>query len=540
MKHKKKRETKRVSSKKQSVKRNIRAVRTKKVKALPKTRKKQKTSPKKETAFEIDKYNFQSKNIPINISILKKSEEFVPIYEVSISQISKTTELILEKIRQQLIKQVNLGIVDITDHNKTGVIEEKFKKTIVVLINKYFPDIEEKTKEFLVTYLIQKSLGLGNIEIMMDDDFIEEIVINSSSEPIWVYHKKHAWLKTNIQLNDEEQTRHYATMIGRKIGRQITVLEPLLDAHIGMGDRVNATLIPISTQGNTITFRKFSREPFTITHFLKYKTISIAAASLIWLAMQYELSAIIAGGTASGKTSTLNVLATFFPPNQRIISIEDTREIKLPKFLHWVPLSTRLPNAEGRGEITMEDLLVNSLRMRPDRVLVGEVRRKREAETLFEAIHTGHSCYATFHANTAEETVNRLTNPPIEVPRTMLPAISLIMIQFRNRRTGQRRTFQIAEILPDASANVLLQYDPKKDTLVQIRKSKSLMETLRLFTGFSLNEINKNLKEKEKVLNYLVKNDIATIDGVGRVIAEYYTNNKNLMGYVNKNKKFDL
>jgi flagellar protein FlaI len=398
--------------------------------------------------------------------------------------------------------------------------------------------MEETTRGFLTTYLIQKSLGLGSLEIMMDDNFLEEIVINGSGDPVWVYHKKHGWLKTNLNVEDEDRIRHYATMIGRKVGRQISVLEPLLDAHLNEGDRVNATLFPISTKGNTITFRRFSREPFTITHFLKQGTMSYEAASLIWIAMQYELSALIAGGTASGKTSALNVLATFFPPNQRIISIEDTREIRLPKFLHWVPMSTRQPNAESRGEVSMEDLLVNSLRMRPDRVLVGEVRRKKEAETLFEAIHTGHSVYATFHANSADETVQRLVNPPIDVPKSMLPAISLIIIQFRNRRTGKRRTFQIAEILPDASANVLMQYNPKTDKLVEVKKSKALIETLKLFTGYTDAEIKNDLEEKKNILEYLVKQNISTVDGVGRIMAEYYTNKDNLMRHVKENKLF--
>lgn len=485
----------------------------------------------------IETYSFDSKNIPISITIKSSPDDFVPIYTISISKISATTELILEKIRQQLINEVNLGIVEITDMKKSGEVEEKFQHTISVLINKYFPDMEEKTKDFLITYLIQKSLGLGNLEILMNDDFLEEIVINSPGNPVWIYHKKHGWLKTNISIDTDDQTKHYATMIGRKVGRQISVLEPLLDAHLNEGDRVNATLFPISTAGNTITFRKFSRNPFTITHFLKYGTMTYSAASLIWLAMQYELSAIIAGGTASGKTSTLNVLATFFPPNQRIISIEDTREIRLPKFLHWVPMSTRLANAEGKGEVSMGNLLVNSLRMRPDRILVGEVRRKIEAETLFEAIHTGHSVYATFHANTAHETVQRLTNPPIEVPKSMLPAISMIIMQFRNRRTGNRRTFQIAEILPDSTANILMQYDSKKDKLISVGKSKALLNTLKLFTGFSDSDIKKDLAEKEKILKYLVKNNIDTVDGVGRVMAEYYTNKTNVMTWVKQNKK---
>ncbi len=490
----------------------------------------------KDTRKIIDKYDYISKKIPVTITISMTKGEFVPIYEVSISSIGGTTEIILEKIRMELIKRVNLGIVEITDSKKTSIIEDKFKETIRILIDKYFPDIDNNTMEFLVSYLIQRSLGMGNIEILMDDKELEEIVINSSVSPVWCYHKKHGWLKTNIFLKDEEQTRHYATMIGRKVGRQITVLEPLLDAHLNEGDRVNATIMPISTAGNTITLRKFSRDPMTITHFLKYKTFSYEAASLIWLAMHYELSALIAGGTASGKTSVLNVLGALFPPNQRIISIEDTREIRLPKFLHWVPLSTRLPNAEGKGGISMEDLLVNSLRMRPDRILVGEVRRQREAETLFEAIHTGHSCYATFHANNAEETIRRLTNPPINVPLTMLPAISMVIMQFRNRRTGMRRTFQIAEITGEGKENTLMQYDAKSDVLVNKNKSKSLMDTLQLYTGNSINEIKGEMKEKETVLRYLVNQNIESVDSVGRIMAEYYTNKENLMKFVKLNK----
>jgi len=509
---------------------------TKKSASSTKKKKSVKRSASKKAMKIIDEYDYNSNDMPIHIKIYNKPDEYVPIYDVSIASISKTTQMILEQIRKKLIREVSLGIIDITNLKKTGVIEDKFKETISILIEKYFPAIDDKSKGYLTTYLIQKSLGLGNIEILMHDKLLEEITINQSDEPVWIFHKKHGWLKTNIILPNEEKTKHYAAMIARKVGRQITVLEPLLDAHLDEGDRVNATLMPISSHGNTITIRKFSRDPFTITHFIRSNTMSYEAAALIWLAMQYELSALIAGGTASGKTSTLNALASFFPPNQRIISIEDTRELRLPKFLHWVPMSTRQPNQEGKGEISMEHLLVNSLRQRPDRILVGEVRRKREAETLFEAIHTGHSCYATFHANNAEETIKRLTNPPIEVPETMLPAISLVIIQFRNRRTGTRRTFQIAEILPDAGINVIMQYDAKKDKLRHVGKSKTLMKTLQLYTGYTPREIHKILKIKEKILQYMVKNSIDTVDSVGRVMAEYYTNYSNLMSHVKANK----
>ncbi len=508
-----------------------------KEKYVPKE-KKEKTIETKDSSI-ISTYEFSSEGIPIKVIVQKKRGEFVPIYELQISVISQTTEIILEGIRQELIKRVNLGIAEINDFKNINLVEEKFDSMINVLIEKYFPDSDEVTSAFLSTYLKMKSLGLGTLELIMRDENLEEIVINESSEPVWVFHKKLGWLKTNIFLKSEDQIRHYASIIARKIGRQITVLTPLLDAHLDAGDRVNATLYPVSTQGNTITIRKFTKDPWTITKFLQSNTISYKAAALIWTTIQYEMSALISGGTASGKTSALNVFAGFFPPNQRIISIEDTREMKLPKFLHWVPLNTVLPNPEGKGEITMQDLLVNSLRMRPDRILVGEVRRSKEAETLFEAIHTGHSVYATFHANNAKETVERLTNAPINVPKIMIQAISLIIVQFRNRRTGKRRTFQIAEVLPSGDANIILQYDAKKDQLIEVSKSKALFENIRLFTGMTDSEFEKELDEKITVLKYLVDLDINDVDGVGRIMAEYYTNKENLMHFVKTKKPFE-
>ena len=486
----------------------------------------------------LDTYDYKSKDIPITITVRKNRGEFVPTYEVSIASISRATEFILERIRLELIRQVNLGLLDIVETKRAEAAEEKFKDTIKTLVEKYFPDQDDQTRGFLTSYLIAKALGLGTIELLMDDILLEEIVINQAADPVWVFHKEYGWLRTTIYVRDEDQIRHYASLIGRKVGRQITVIEPLMDASLPKGDRVNATLSPISTNGNTMTIRKFSREPWTITRLINSKTISSEAAAWIWMAIHYEMSCLIAGGTASGKTSALNCFANFFPPNHRIISIEDTREIQLPSFLHWVPMNTRLANAEGKGSVAMGDLLVNSLRMRPDRIIVGEIRRSAEAETLFEAIHTGHSVYATFHANNAEEGIKRLTNAPIEVPMIMLPAISLIIVQFRNRRTGTRRTFQIAEITEESKANIILQYEPRRDTLISANRSKSFFANLKLYTGYSDAEIAREIKEKQTVLEYLVKQDIVSVDDVGRIIAEYYTDKENLMRFVRANKRF--
>jgi len=386
--------------------------------------------------------------------------------------------------------------------------------------------------------------GLGKIEFLLADPNLEEVVINGTREPVWVYHKKYGWLKTNIRIEHENEILNYANNIGRKVGRQITLLNPLMDAHLPTGDRVNATLFPISTHGNTITIRKFRRSPWTITDFIENKTLNYEVSALIWLAIQYEMNMIVAGGTASGKTSLLNVFACFIQPNQRIVSIEDTSELQLPNFLHWVPLTTREPNPEGLGGVSMLDLLVNSLRMRPDRIIVGEIRRAKEAEVLFEAMHTGHSVYATLHADTAEQALKRLTNPPISVPESVIEALHLIAVAFRDRRLGIRRLLQLAEILPGSEkrgpqVNVLYKWKPGKDEIVKENDSYRLIEEIRMHTGMNDQEIKNDIEEKIKILKWLVKNQVKDLNKIGKIIAIYYSEPSQVLKFVEKNEDAD-
>ncbi|MGM5483951.1 MAG: type II/IV secretion system ATPase subunit [Nanobdellota archaeon] len=470
----------------------------------------------------LDKYNISLNDILVEIKILIKSEDSVPEYISVISNISDTTKIVLEKIREEFISGVDLGSFSISNNEENVKVMEVLKKEISGLIKKYFPKIDERTLKMLMNYVVSQDLGFGDIEILLRDENLEEIVVNNSKEPVWVYHKRHGWLKTNIIISSENKIRHYSTTIGRDVNKEITLLNPLMDAHLKSGDRVNATLSPISSFGNTITIRKFSSDPWTIVDFINTKTISYEAAALIWLAIQNELSTLVIGGTGSGKTSMLNVLSNFFPPNQRLISIEDTRELTLAKNLHWVAMETRLGNAEGKGEVTMLNLLVNSLRMRPDRIIVGEVRKKEEAEIMLEAMNTGHSTYGTFHANTAPDALMRLTNPPIGIPKPMISSIALFLVQNRNRRTGARRTIQIAETDKDGNVNLLQQYDPRTDKLVKKNKPKSFYEKLNLYTGMTEEEIDQDIEKKIKVLKWMVNNNYRDIHQIGHIMSKYY------------------
>ena len=469
----------------------------------------------------IDSYHLYVNDIAVGVSIIMRDKDAVPTYSISITNITDVTKIILEKIRDEFVMEetkIVSGDESISD------VQEHFRDSIMNLLKKYFPNADKKTIDMLINYLIQQNIGLGNLDILLKDENLEEVVVNSSKEPVWVYHRRHGWLKTNIVVPSEARIRHYSTIIGRDIGKEITLLNPLMDAHLKTGDRVNATLVPISSRGNTITIRKFAVKPWTITDFIKERVISYEGAALLWMAVQYELSIIVAGGTASGKTSMLNVISNFFPSNQRIISVEDTRELMLPEILHWVPLETRLANPEGKGGIDMLDLIVNSLRMRPDRIIVGEIRRKREAEVLFEAMHTGHSVYGTLHANNAKETINRLTNPPIDLPKQILSALSLIVVQHINRRLGRRRTLQIAEVLGDGEVRVLLQSNSATDNLEIINEPRIIMETLNLYTGLSKNEIYDDIKLKIKILKWLVARNINDVNKVGMIMSNYYHN----------------
>lgn len=486
----------------------------------------------------LDRYSFLSENIPVEVTIEMK-EDFVPMYTISIPGIAGGTKLLLEtKLRGELISEVKLDITEILDPKKVPEVKRKFEGASEKVLKKNFPMLPEDKQRILASYLVQNTLGLGELETPLHDDYLEEIAVNNSREPVWIYHKKYGWCKTSIRLKDEEQIYDFSSLIARKVGRQINVLTPMLDAHLPTGDRVNATLFPVSSFGNTLTIRKFSKNPWTITNLIRGQSITPEVAAMVWMCVQNELSLIVSGGTGSGKTSFLNALAGLIPANQRIVSIEDTRELTLPSFLHWLPMVTREPNPEGKGEITMLDLMVNALRQRPDRIVVGEVRRQKEAEILFEAMHTGHSVYATLHADNTEQTISRLTNPPINVPAEMLDALAGIVVQFRHRRLNLRRTLEFAEVLKNGEYNIVYRWDAKTDRTPRVGRLTRIADILNLYAGLTEREIESDLVEKMNVLNWMVRNGYEAVNEVGTIVSRYYVNPEEVLESVRRNAKW--
>lgn len=480
----------------------------------------------------LEHYNLNANGLPVEVNIKQIPNEFVPAYEVTFPGIGVATKLLILSLRNELLSMVPIDPSRIQNKEYLDQLIQKVQGASRLLIDKYLPGTSDETKGTLVSYMANMMVGLGDLEVPVADPNLEEIAVNGSREPIWVFHKRIGWCKSNVRPQNEETIYDQAELIGRRIGREINVLAPLMDAELADGSRVNATLYPISQDGNTITIRKFEKNPWTMPALIKNGTVSPQIAALIWLCIQNEVSLLISGGTASGKTSFLNASSIFFPASRRIISVEETRELTLPNFFQWIPMVTRRPNPEGKGEITLYNLMINALRQRPDIMVVGEVRVSKDAETLFEAIHTGHAVYSTVHADNAQDTIVRMTNPPINTPKVMINAIGGLVVTFRHRAKGIRRVLEFAEVLRTGDANTIYKWNIRNDAFAQTGDMTRIADIIGLYGGYTRKEIDDEIVEKVNVLGWMVKHDVIDVDEAGFVVANYYKNRDKVMDIV--------
>jgi len=494
----------------------------------------------------LESYKIVVDFVPANISIIADPEEARPVYTITTPDLGKYTRKFLNIVKNNVAETMPVEIEEIVDPKKAKELKTRFFEELNSKLAEYFPGSPLELLNMLSGVVLHEMYGLGDIELLMGDDMLEEVAINSAKTPITIYHRIHGWLKTNLLPGTEEDILNYASQIGRKVSREITVLSPILDAHLLSGDRVNATLFPVSSEGNTLTIRRFARRPWTLIDFIgRAHTMNSEMAALLWLAMQFELNVLVSGGTASGKTSTLNTLLALVPSYHRIISIEDVREIILPKYLNWnwIPLVTRAANPEGLGEVTMLDLMLSSLRMRPDRIIVGEIRRKKEAEVLMEAIETGHSIYSTVHANSAYQVLRRLAEPPMSIPLMQIELIDLIVTQYRDRKSNKRRTYEIAEIEQTSSGqglqvSTVYKWSPRTDSWEQLNKPIKILTILNLHTGLTEEEIYQELEDRRVVLEWMRNNNINSLDLVGFVAKLYYSDPQRVKNMAKQNISF--
>jgi flagellar protein FlaI len=470
--------------------------------------------------------------------IVQGANEKTPTYVVSMPHIDEGDKTILKEIQRRAIGEINIDPSTMMDPR---VRKDTFVREILKIIDDKYAFLEEHKRRAFADLIVQDMVGYGLLNPLLEDDQLEEVMIVGTEKAVYVYHRKHGMCKTNIVFEEDEVATNIISKIARSVGRRVDISAPLLDARLPDGSRVNATVPPASLDGPSLTIRKFKADPLTVVDIIKFGTMTPEVASFLWMVVEgFEVkpaNMLVSGGTGSGKTTTLNCLGSFIPTTDRVISIEDTHELQIPAE-HWVVLETRPPNVEGKGEVNMDMLLKNTLRMRPDRIIVGEVRGS-EAMTLLASMNTGQNgCLGTLHANTAKETVTRLTNAPMSVPLVMIPSLNLILMQNRFTHGGKvvRRITEIAEITglegDKAKINVLYEWDPKEDIVKSSGIPSSILWKLGELRGVGVEEVMSEMKRREAVLKYMVENDIAGIKNVGACINEYYISPESMMAKI--------
>ena len=469
------------------------------------------------------------------------NNEIIPQYDIVRQDYSPEEKIILGEIRENLVD------LAISSGESFQLNEDKLSNDIR---NFLFERLTEETQNANVSMkyldsLTQKFLrdiiGYGEIDPLIQDDDLEEIMINGINKPIFVYHRKYGMMKTNIKFSDEKELMDLIDSIARQINRRIDQESPILDGRLIDGSRINATIPPVSADGPSLTIRKFKKDPFTIIDLINSKTISIELAAFLWICFDglgvKSANAIISGGTSSGKTTTLNALCSFINPKERIITIEDTLELQIPHE-HVIRMETRPANVENKGELTMNDLVKNSLRQRPDRIIVGEVRAD-EAITLFTALNTGHSGFGTLHSNDARETITRLTNEPMSVPEIMIQAIDFIIMQNRiytPSGVSYRRISEVAEVVGIEEGvvqlNKIFQWNPETDNIDNVSITSKTLSQIANLSGKSLNEIQKEIENREIVLKHMVKQEIRSVEDVKSVLDLYYKNSEKVLNRI--------
>ncbi|MFQ5800641.1 MAG: CpaF family protein [Candidatus Hydrothermarchaeales archaeon] len=430
---------------------------------------------------------------------------------------------------------------DLEKIDRIAKLDKRMSNTFVITPEEY-----REVKKILTTLLkntvseasidryINERLGLGKLTQFLTMEDLEEIMVIGRDTPAYVFEMKKGMVKTDVYL-DEAEVVDIIKRIARYSGRVVNSERPLLDGRLPDGSRVNATLPGVTPRGPTITIRKFQTKSITIIELIKLGTLTSSLAAFLWLVIEglggiKPANTLIIGGTASGKTTTLNALSVFIPKEERIITIEDTLEVRL-MHEHWIPMETMAPQHEAANEVTMDELLKNALRMRPDRILVGEVRSK-EALTLFTAMNTGHEgTLATVHANSGREALSRLQSHPMDVPDIMIPALDLMVVQNRQIDSGKmvRRVVEVLEVAGKEgdvfSTNTLFKYEPKTKKITEGILNGRIIHELSALTGHSIREIDEEIESRKTIVDAMVEADLP-LDGIYNIVQTYYKDNQ--------------
>ncbi|MEF8882398.1 MAG: type II/IV secretion system ATPase subunit [Halapricum sp.] len=430
-------------------------------------------------------------------------------------------------VRRDLVELLrnNLMYRDFDERDR----EAAFRREARTLVDEQAATVDPGTTHKLLYYLIRDFIDYGPVDPIMRDDAIEDISCDGADVPVFVYHRRHRDLRTNVRF-DGERLDAFTFRLAQRAGKQMTVSSPLVDATLPNGSRIQLTLGgDVSTRGSNFTIRKFSETPFTPIELIEWNTFSVEEMAYFWLAIENNRSLIFAGGTGSGKTASLNAASFFVPPSSKVVTIEDTREIDLPHE-NWIQSVTRgAVTSEGRGEVSMYQLLQASLRQRPEYLLVGEIRtEERVALSFFQAMSTGHTSYTTLHADSVETVLSRLQNPPLNVPTQMVQELDIVSVQQQTFLDDQRvrRNRTVTEVFADPeepneiATNEVFRRDAERDVHEMVADSQ-LLADIAEDRGWSDARMAQEFERRQRVLTYLLEQRIVEYDPVSTALRRY-------------------
>jgi flagellar protein FlaI len=396
-------------------------------------------------------------------------------------------------------------------------------------------------------YLVRNFVGLNEIEPLMFDPYIEDIGCSGLDTPIFIIHKRFGSLETSVTYTDPEVLSNFVIKVSERCGRYISYATPLLDGRLPDGSRVQASFAKdVTTKGPTFSIRKFRSNPFSPIDLIEMKTVSESMMAYLWVLIQHNVSILISGGVSTGKTSFLNAMSMFIPREEKIVSIEDTREINLPHE-NWIPAVSRegfgIPEITGKkyGEVDLFDLLKESFRQNPDYVVVGEVRGK-EAYVMFQGMASGHASIGTMHAGSVEDVMKRLQTPPIELSPSLIESLDvmIVMINAKEKGKSSRRVKEVDEIQSIdsktgiAHAKKIFTWIPSEDSFQDVIQESTLLQKISFAEGIQLQKTISEINDRKAVLFWMLRNRIMDFMQVCDLINLYYKDKPAVMSMIKK------